>query len=375
MDVSKLKNLLTDLVNEEDTTITSALNNLVSYISANQSAEILTTLKQINSHFTSSLVNNYTPSNLKILEEIGGLEFFGNQAYIELEKILNKNSYNVQKIISDLQLYLKRRNEFLELINETEDNLDKLNIENHYNSDATFEVGLLLPTEYTESKIIKITKELNHWDKVFKTLKELVGESPTDTEINFVSNGSLQFFIDNSQTIGVCIAVGIERITKLYKNIIEIRIAKEKLKSLGVNSGDQKSIDKSEKDFFNKEIEKISADLIKEFAVKNIENGRLNELKIAMKGHVTYIAKCIDNGITIEVIPPELSEPKIKETEENKAEVKTVKDNYDKTLKQIEIVQKSMETIKTIGNTGIDIAKFLTDNEDEPKTEETDTAE
>ena len=89
-----------------------------------------------------------------------------------------------------------------------------------------------------------------------------------------------------------------------------------------------------------------------------------------MKGHVTYIAKCIDNGLTIEIIPPELVEPTFpKEDENNKSEIKSIKDNYNDALKKIEIVQKSMETIKTIGETGIDIMKFLAENEENEETD------
>lgn len=365
MDASKLKNILADLAGEETISINSKISELIAFITSNQSNDITVTIKEICKQFDISVSNYYSPSNKKILEEIGGLDYFGIEAYNKITLILNQNSYNVQMVIADLQKYLDQRIEFVKLITATNDNLENLNIYNHFHDDDTFEIGILMPSEFTEKKIVTITKELNRWDKVFKTYKELVGESVNDTEINFVSNGSLQFFIDNSPTIAASIAVTIERVVKLYKNIIEIRSAKNKLKSLGISTGEQKAVEKSEKDFFNKEIEKISLDIIKQFAIKSIEDGRLNELKIAIKGHVTYIAKCIDSGLTIEIIPPEISAPVVeKETEESKDDVKKIKENYEKTLKQIEVVQKSMETINTIKETGNDILKFLSSGEE-----------
>lgn len=376
MDVSKLKNVIADLINENEETDIQQMNNLVNLITSNQSSEITTSIKKINNLFDLSVVNTYSPSNIKILTEIGGFDYFGENAKQIINKILNGNSYNLQKVVTDLQIYFNKRTEFLATLKLTDENLKKLNIDNHYHDDYTFEIGILMPSEFTNKKINKITKELNHWDKVFKTLKELVGEPIEDTEINFVSNGSLQFFIDNSKEISSCLALTIVGIVKLYKDIVEIRLAKEKLKKLGVSSGEQKTIEKQEKDYFTKQIDKISIDIIKDFASKNIESGRLNEIKIAMKGHVTYIAKCIDNGLTIEIIPPELSEPTIpKEDENNKLQVKEIKDNYDDTLKKIEIVQKSMETIKTIGKTGIDIMKFLSNNDDDETENENEISE
>jgi len=366
MDTSKLKNLLADLVTGSEKNIVDTLATLVSNIGANQSSEISDNLSKIKEHFNNSFVNNYSPSNTKVLEEIGALKFFGTSGFSQIEKILNESLYNVQKTVTELQLYLKKRNDFIALIKATNDNLEKLNIDSHFHSDDIFEVGLLMPKEFTQDKIVNITKELNRWDKVFKTLKELTGSSPEDTEINFISNGSLQFFIDNSPHIAACLAVTIERVVKLYKNIVEIRIAKEKLKELGISSGEQRSIEKQEKDLFTKEIEKISSELIKQFASKKIETGRMNELKIAMKGHVIYVAKCINNGMTIEINPPEIAEPdelEENDTKEDKDDYKILKNNYDKTLKQIEVVQKSMEAVKSIGKIGFDVVKLLSNEE------------
>ena len=366
MDASKLKNVLADLTGDSDKTITDTLNTLTNNISANQTTEISANFEKLKSYFTESVVNEYSPSNFEIFKSIDAVDYFGNTGLNKIESILNENSFNVQKTVTDLQAYAKKRTDFLALVKNTNSNLEKLNIDNHFHNDDVFEIGLLIPSELTKKKIKNLTKELNHWDKVFKTLKELTGESPDDTEINFVSNGSLQFFIENSAQIGACLAVAVERVVKLYKNIIEIRAAKEKLKELGVSTGEQKTIEKQEKELFNKEIEKISLELVKEFAAKNIDQGRVNEIKVALKGHITYIAKCIDGGMTIEVNPPEIEKPKELDdtaTAEEKAENKKLKATYDKTLKQIEIVQKSMETIKTIGKTGVDIVKYLTDGE------------
>jgi hypothetical protein len=371
MDASKLLNILIDLTNDSEKTITDTLNALVNNISANQPEDISINLSNLEEDFTYSITNEYNPSNLKIMQNIGASDYYGLTGFQKLEETLNKNAYNVQKTVADLQFFLQKRTEYINLIKTTSDSLKKLNIQPHFHDDNTFEVGLLMPKELTDNKIIKVTKELNHWDKVFKTLKELTTGSADDTEINFVNNGSLEFFIDNGPQIAACLAVIVERVIKLYKNIVEIRITKDKLKELGVSLGEQKAIEKQEKDILNKGIDTISTDIIKEFAIKQIDDGRVNELKIAMKGHITYIAKCIDNGMVIEINPPEISEPaesKETDTVEKKNEAKKLKDNYERTLKQIEIVQKSMDTIKTIGKTGVDIVKYLTDGE-EPKEE------
>jgi hypothetical protein len=367
MDASKLLNIILDLTSDTEKSINDTLNTLINNINSNQPNEISINLSKLKEYFDESISNEYNPSNLKIINSIGASDYFGSKGIQKLEEILNKNSYNVQKTVDDLQKYLQERTEFLTLIDTTSENLQKLKIQAHFHNDNTFEIGLLMPIELTENKISNLTKELNHWDKVFKTLNEITTGSVEDTKINFINNGSLEFYIDNIPQIAACLAITVERVIKLYKNIVEIRIAKENLKELGISTGEQKTIDKQEKEIFNKGIEAIVSDIVKEFAIKQIDSGRVNELKIAMKGHINYIAKCVDNGMVIEINPPEISEPieaKETDTEDKKNETKKIKDNYDKTLKQIKIVQKSMDTIKTLGKTGIDIVKYITEGEE-----------
>ncbi|NHM04311.1 hypothetical protein [Flavobacterium celericrescens] len=371
MDASKLLHVLNDLSETDESYIQELIQNLKSYIRNNNSDEITNTIQEIKNEIKLSTIEKYNKSDFEILEKIGGRNYYGKWGEYTLDDILTINSYNVNKTIEDLQEYADDRKDFTDRIERVLDDLNELGIKIHKPSGNNFEIGLLMPDSYTHKKIPFITKDLNRWDKIFKTFKELNGETPDDSELNFVSNGSLQFFIDNSPEVAVCLAVAIERIVNIYKKITEIRVTRLKLKELGINTTEQKSIEKQEKEILNNEIDKISLDIIKDFATKNIEKGRINELKIAVKGHVTYIAKCVDGGMTIEINSPEVNEPKT----DGKAasEANKLKTDYDKILKQVELTQKSMDVLKTIGKTGIDIVKYLGNGNAEDENENTET--
>lgn len=368
MDASKLLKVLKDLHSADEAYIQELIQNLKSYIRNNNGDEITSTIDELNNEISLKAIENYNKSDLEILEKIGGRGFYGKWGKYSIEDILTNNSYNVNKTIEDLQEYADERKDFTDRIDRLIDDFNELSIKAHKPIDHHFEVGLLMPDSYTHKKIPFITKDLNRWDKIFKSFKELTGETPDDSEINFVSNGSLQFFIDNSPEVAVCLAVAIERIVNIYKKVTEIRVTRLKLKELGVNTTEQKSIEKQEKEILNTELDKIAQDIVKEYAVKNIDKGRVNELKIAIKGHVTYIAKCVDGGMTIEINPPEVNEPKAQG--KTPAETTKLKTDYDKILKQVEIAQKSMEVLKTIGKTGIDIVKYLGEGSKEDTNED-----
>lgn len=362
MDASKLLRVLKDLTSSDESSIQELLANLTSYIQSNNSENIASTIDELETEINIEAIIKYNQSDIEILEKIGGRYYFGGWGKYQLNNLLTDHSYDITKTVDGLIEYAKERKELTERITRVYDDLVELNIKVHEPIGDVFEIGLLMPTKYTHQKITFITKELNRWDKIFKTFKELTGETPEDTELNFVSNGSLQFFIDNSPEVAVCLAVTIERVVNIYKKIIDIRVTRLKLKELGISVIEQKLIEKQEKEILNKEIDKIALDIVKEFALKSIETGRANELKIAVKGHVAYIAKCIDGGMTIEINPPVVD---LTKNLSDKEDGKKLKTNYDKILKQIEVTQKSMNVLKSIGDTGIDIVKYLSDGEKE----------
>ena len=373
MDAEKLKNILQDFEYESEENINDTLTELISQISANNSVEITKNYEVIKEYFEYSISNEYNPSNLKITEIIGANDYFGIKALQKIDSILNMNQFNINKIVKDLNDYVTNRTKFTKLLQETNNNLEELNIESHYNYEYIYEIGLLFPTEYTKNKISIITKELNRWDKVIRTIKELTEGTTEETEINFLNNGSLEFFINNGVEVATFLAITLERITKIYKNVVEIRAAKQKLETLGISQAEQKQIEKQEKELVNSQIEDLGNELVKRFAIKSIEAGRLNELKIFVRGHLVYIAKCIDNGIIVEINPPAvITPPEIDENDSKdiiQEKQKSIK-GYNEIIKKIEIIDTSMKAIKEVGKTGLNIIKYLNENNEESSTED-----
>jgi hypothetical protein len=366
MDASKLLNVLFDLYNDSvNGVVSTLLNTLVTKLSAGQTTDINSSLQVLQNELHKDVLSTYSPSNLEIARSIGASEFFGHNASEFIKDIFDDNAYDVNKTFSELQAYVKRRKDYIDLLEKTRENLKALNISPYYPTDDIYEVGLLLPKEGNQNTIISITKDLNQWDKIFKTLKELTGDSPEDTRIDYVSNGSLQFFIDHPAVVAACLSAIITGIVQIFKKVTEFQQVKEQLKTLKLNSA-IKSVEKQEKQLVTDGINDLSTEIIKQFAVKKIEEERLNELKIAVNGQLKFIAKCINNGITIEINPPYLTPPDATEedaSDNEKEKAKELNNVYETRLKQIELITKAMDMVKAIGKPAVDTIKYLTDGD------------
>lgn len=368
MDASKLFNVISDLNRNSPNEVSDKIQEFINAVPSGNLEQLDAIKHELAQLIKPSIVNNYSASNLKILTHIGGIDFYGNNVLHKIETILNIPYYNVNSLIAELNKFLAERNKFVSNISGASSNLYALNIDAHYFTENIYEVGILMPENVTHNKISYITKSLNRWDRIFRDFKELVGEDIEDTRIDFVSNGSLQFFIEHTPAVATCLAITIERILKLYKNILDIRIAKNQLKSLGVKTAEIINIEKSEKEQLENGLNKISNELVKNYANENIEKGRLNEIKNSLNGQIRYIAKTIDQGIIIEIIPPELEAPKADDESDddgNTVDRKTALIEYNKSKKQVEIIQKLLDVIKEIGALSGDFQKYLSSPEED----------
>jgi hypothetical protein len=378
MESTKLHNVIFDAVQEEtEIKLTEKINALITQIQQNQAPQIELTISEIKESLSFSIFNSYSVSNLKVLQEIRGVDFFGETAFHRIKTILELNSYNTAKIISELQEYVKSRNEFIATLTQIKVGFEKLEIPLHFTNED-YELGLLLPSKTEFNSIKGLNKELAKWDKSIKAYRELVGLGPEDTKITLVNNGSLEFFTENPEQVALCISFTLERLFKLYKNILEIRLAWNKLKDTGLPKTQEKAIKNHEKEIYEKEVDSIVADLIKKFADKKIEEGRLNELKISIKGHTNYFAKCIDDGLVIEITPPEVNEPEILnevETEENKKEKAKAKSDFDAKIEKVKTIRDGLKAGKEIYSLGKEVFKMLTSGEEEKEGNEESTDE
>ncbi|MCE7996851.1 MAG: hypothetical protein HEP71_33125 [Roseivirga sp.] len=363
MEIKKLNSILLGAIEEDGSSdFREQLGQLIISIEQAQSKKIETVVDSIIAELRNSVFNDMSISNHKILEEIGANDYFGLGALDSLEVILEDSSFNTAKTVSDLKNYVKKRNEFIRIIKNLKSGFDQLGFSHHI-SENDYEFGLLLPSGSNYDDIKIVTKELNKWDKAIKAYRELVGLGPDDTKLTLVNNGSLEFFTENPEQVALCISFTLERLFKLYKNLLDIRGAWDQLRNTGLPKAQERAIKKHEQDTYNKEIDSIVTDVVKKFVDKNIEAGRLNELKISIKGHTNYFAKCIDNGLVIEINPPEIAEPEIlnaEETEENKKEKAKAKADHTARLKQIKNLKRGLEAGKEIYGLGKEVFRMLT---------------
>jgi len=352
MEVTKLYNITDEIVRSEGTAkfdqlfkkIVSSLNTLKS------NPNNPTVLKQFEDNreillqnLRSSKLNRLTPSNIKITKEIGADKYFGSILAENIENILSINNFNISAVATEFNKLKTERDNYISNLKSLNEIFDSFNLDMHWWSDKhKFEIGLLIPSKITsENEIPKVAKHLNKWNQIIKDVNEITGKDSSDIKIAFQDIGSLEYFFQSPEITATAIITGVERLTALYKKILEIRKIRNDLKKYDFPKKDQNAAMKHESDVSEKEIKSITEDLFKEYGKKRFEGNRRNEMKNALSLHLRWIAKQIDEGEIIEVNTPEIKAPKQNEKSD---------DIYAQEIEQYEIDKARIDLLKSKAN-------------------------
>ncbi len=133
---------------------------------------------------------------------------------------------------------------------------------------------------------------------------------------------------------------------------------------------EQKDIEKHEKDLLQKKSDALTESIINS---SNIEAGRKNELKTNIKIGIRFIAKSLDEGVVIEIIPPYVSEPKeVAEDAEDDKKEKLVaeKEKYELNETRIEALRSASLAMKKIAEFGAEFTGLLSGMNDDQLADE-----
>ena len=249
---------------------------------ANHQQQLSNTLAKIYNQLGSSPVDAYSPAWRSAMEDIGVLDEFGEKLTRRLEAIFESNKVTPQTALEDLV-------KVHEAISETQNNLGELINGLEYfgvGEDALeedeCEVGVIVPRGYVDDNLRQFGQELVYLEKTLLVFSELVTGERTPLQIRNISSSHLSVFLNYAPEIGVCIALAIERIVALYKQLLEIKKLKSELSKNEVPDDKLSGIDDYAGEMVKPKLEELAQELIAEYG-DHITDSRKNEISIELR--------------------------------------------------------------------------------------------
>lgn len=289
----------------------------------------------------------YNAASFKhIIADTGGEKYFGSGLELSLREIIEKLSMTPADMLGSLQKFRKSFAAYITSITTISDELSELGVEYEELESDQFEFGAMFPKELIGKSIIDIQGELEHLDRLFKTLNELMGNGSTSPIVRNISSSWWQFFIELSYEQVAAITFSIERIVALYKSNLEIQKLKRDAEKneLGADLATliEQKIDAKLRSGMVEIAEKVRLQF-----QKNADNARCNELEIQLRMELAHIAKRINQGAAYEIRAGIPNKPK-KLAEEEKDDQKAIL-KHDEAMQEFERKNTIAQEVNSVG--------------------------
>jgi len=278
-------------------------------------------LKAMYAAVSESPSDAFSPAWRQILAELNGDELVGQSLTTAIENTFSRNQITPAVALEELQAIHQRLQAFKNALDQVQASFKLLRIGDEKLSPGDCEIGILVPRAAVDNKLLDFAEELKEIGFILNTFSEVATGTKDDLCIRTISSSDLLVHLAAGAPYAACVAVCVERVVTLYKQLLEIRKLRQEIRKQGVPDDDTSGIEKYANTLMARGIDKIAAEVIKEYHKKG-DVGRKNELTNAVRISLNKLANRIDHGFNIEVriaLPPKTGDEAKQDAELKKA--------------------------------------------------------
>ena len=334
----------------------NALSQVVNQSHPANQQTLAQNLKAMYAAVTDAPSDQFSPAWRQVLVEIGGEDLFGSMLKGNIEAIFSRNQITPAVALDELQQLHKRLQAFRTALDQCSTSLKHFKIGDEKLAPGECEIGMLIPRGAVENKLINFADELKELSFILNTFSEVATGTKDDLTIRTISSSDLLVYLQASAPYAAFVAICIERVVALYKQLVEIRKLHQEIRQQGVPEKEMSGIENYANNLMIKGIEKIAVEMVNEYHKKD-DKERKNELTNAVRISLNKIANRIDQGFNIEVRVAPLPKPDNQEKENKELR------------KAVETIQSATANMQFLKLEGKPILK-LPEGKEEPKTKE-----
>lgn len=313
-------------------------------------------LKNLYAGITDTPSDRFSPAWRQTLDEMGGKGLFGHEFKEAIESIFARNQITPAVALEELQQLHKKIQAFRDALQRCTSSLQEFNVGAEELAPGECEIGILIPRKAVSNELLNLSTEFKEIGFILNTFSEISTGKKDSLTVRSISSSDLLVHLQAVAPYAACVALAIERVVALYKQLLEIRKLRQEIHQQGVPEEETAGIEKYANDLMQQGIEKVVTEILTKHHKKE-DKGRKNELANALRISLYKIANRIDKGFNVEV----RIEPMV-----TKGEKTTDSKEFDDALAAIQAAVPNMQYLKLEGQPIL----RLPEKKDDPKKKE-----
>lgn len=257
----------------------------------------------------SASANTAALSLRKAIDRLGLSHLVGESIQKRLKQILSRNPFLLPQASQDIATLCKEvENDLDGKVTAGIGLLEQLGIKPVQADSSLADVGILLPTSLVNDDLIEINKNLKRWERVVRNFAELTaGKPPSAIKLAAVSSGSFEVSLSLDLAGAMAIALVVKTLVGGFTALTRARQHRAEMEAENYPTKAIEGAKEHEESLLEMTVHE-AADAALQHGEPNIEEKRLHELKNLIKDDVDFIARSINVGVDVEVLPPPLPE-------------------------------------------------------------------
>lgn len=255
---------------------------------------------------TTAPSNGWPSSDRQLVDELGLSDLLGEALLNRIEAVLSKNDMTPAVAANEITPIVEAlRTDQAHLIALT-DALSHFEIGADEPPDDAAEIVLTIPREAVDEDLRELGKEFTELARILRPFQELTTGSRGAIPVESISSSAFGLELLAIPAFAYGVARAVNEILTVYKNVLDIRNARQQLKDSGVPDEALAGVDNFANDAIGDRNETLAQELVEELPVaSNLDESRRNELTIELRLSLNALANRIDRGYDIDVRAPE----------------------------------------------------------------------
>lgn len=256
----------------------------------------------------SAASNSLSPGTISDLDGLNILKFLGNSLADRIDMIFTQNEFTLA-VASDQIIEIEAElEELYGSLKATISAFESLDVGLDEPAPGDVEASVIVPRSSIDNSLESLGAEFRELERVFSDMTELATGSRPPTTVRSIASSDFSVYVELVPEAAAFLAVAVERVIALYRNLLEIRRIRSEAVAAGLSDNQLEGIDDHIAERMDKGIDETVDELFLEMDIAISDQSRRNELKISLKRTLSDVATRIDRGYRFDVRAGEIVE-------------------------------------------------------------------
>lgn len=260
---------------------------------------VSTNLQTLLAALDSAPSNAFPTTWLETLDELGFDGLLGTSLGDQVRAIFERNQITPSVAAEELDEFVTELAAHKTALDQLIEGMSHFEVGHEDLNPGEAELSILIPRLAVGERLRSLGLEFVDLEKLVGPFAELATGRRPEVRVRSIASSDYGVFLDIAPQAAAFMAVAVERVVALYKQLLEIRRLRQEMSDQGVTEDGLSGIDAHANELMSAGIEELADELADSTSV--VDQHRSNELKIELRLSLNSIANKIDQGYSIDV--------------------------------------------------------------------------